>query len=1386
MIQKLGKYAIVEKLGEGAMGAVYKAYDEILDRYVAIKTMAEDIKWDPELKLRFYREARSAAGLHHPNIVTIHDLGEEGKITYIVMELLQGRDLKDVIRERSPLSLEKKLSIIAQVSDGLQHAHLAGIVHRDIKPGNIHFSTTGNIKIVDFGIARIPSSDLTRSGVRLGTPIYMSPEQIRGEASDERSDMFSTGIVFYELVTYSHPFRDKNVAKTVDNILFQNHFPFAELSPEAPPGLWQIISTCMAKEPGKRYPAMGDVARACRGLLVDLNVGAQKMAGELSGALPRLQHAASRPDAPARVAGLLQQARDLLGQEEKRDYASLKRILAEIEGEPVLLRTAVPVQARRDEAVPAAPPPKPAAPAPPVAPPPKPAAPAPPGAPLPAPDEVQKRARRDALIEKARQSLASHQYTAAVTALNEALQLDPSHSEASDLRRRAVAEAEAERALQARKAEGEREKAAGLRFLREGKFRESMAPLQKAAELLSGDPEVQNAIHEAEEKARAEELRQQVQAELAGAAELLRTEAFDKARERARHAIQISPGNSEAADLLARIDRAEEQKRRTAEISSLLGQTRDNLSRQDFEAAYARARKALDLDPANADAQGLIRSIDDAKEAKRRKDQFDEALGQGREALARGDFADATRLGNDALAIEPGSPAAAEFLRSVTHAEEQKRRHDEVARWVSQGQRAFLRDELEEAEKCAREALAVDPEHAAKAKELLQRIDDSRQRKRREEIAAIVARGRQVLGTGALEEAAEIGQQALRLDAESVETRNFLAAVDQAQESKRQKEIAAALERGRQALERGAFDEAVREAESVSAMDPRNKEAHALLKDIKAGRRRSEKAEAQEKKRLEKESKREEKEARQLEEKRQSSPSADMDSAGELDRTVLLVKPASRKFPKGALWIAAAVVVVLAAVIVVWKMPRRQQAPPDPSAQLAAAQASLDSGMLDEAIAVAEQVIATYPDNAPAQALLVTARQRKTEKEIETLLMEAQSLRSQGSPHESLIVLAKLLTLDPANEAALTVRSQIEAELTASKSASEQDAAIRQWLAAAERLIAGGKLNEAKAELDKVARVRPAAPELKSLRRRMTTQTDETSRLEKEKFEAAQKRNQIEALHRQGDTLVRQGRYSEALAVLDQWIAAEPQNSQARDLQARASQAQQATKAFESLMAERLYDEALKSVAQLEKINPADPGIAEMRRRAEGRKASARAVLSIFRLGPAAKITLDDEPIGSEGEVDNRTIAAGRHKLTVENAAGRQASRTLDFVDGQTAAFVYDSAAPELRPMVDTDRALLSMRRIREEVHDYEVEHRHMIGRCTGTLRISGLGIEYRASEKNHSFNRPLSSLKLKINNDRLEMDSADGKGNWNFKVRDAVQAKEILGLWEKLQKLGK
>ncbi len=284
MIAKLGRYSIVERLGEGAMGIVYKAYDETLDRQVAIKTMGVDIQWDRELKQRFRREATSAGSLHHPNILTIHDFGEEGNITYIVMELLQGNDLRQFIRNKTSISLERKLSIMAQTADGLAHAHSNGIVHRDIKPGNIHIASDGSVKILDFGIARIPSSSLTRSGVRLGTPIYMSPEQVRDEEYDFRSDIFSTGIVFYELLTYCHPFRGKNISETLDNILFKTELPLqdqleAELEVRyagIPARLSQLVLRCLAKDPPHRFSDIGEFARGCVELQEEISQGSRR------------------------------------------------------------------------------------------------------------------------------------------------------------------------------------------------------------------------------------------------------------------------------------------------------------------------------------------------------------------------------------------------------------------------------------------------------------------------------------------------------------------------------------------------------------------------------------------------------------------------------------------------------------------------------------------------------------------------------------------------------------------------------------------------------------------------------------------------------------------------------------------------------------------------------------------------------------------------------------------------------------------------------------------------------------------------------------------------------------------------------------------------------
>src|SRR5690349_11293902 len=203
---QLGKYEVLAELATGSMGVLYRARDTLLDREVALKTIAGTGNLDPELKERFYREARAGAKLHHPNVITVYELGEQDGLVFIALELLTGSDLRQFIAERRPLPDTNKVAIMAAVCDGLHHAHQHGIVHRDIKPSNVFLTDAGVPKILDFGVARLSASKLTVVGRVLGTPFYMAPEQIMGSPCDERSDLFSLAIVTFEILTFCHPF----------------------------------------------------------------------------------------------------------------------------------------------------------------------------------------------------------------------------------------------------------------------------------------------------------------------------------------------------------------------------------------------------------------------------------------------------------------------------------------------------------------------------------------------------------------------------------------------------------------------------------------------------------------------------------------------------------------------------------------------------------------------------------------------------------------------------------------------------------------------------------------------------------------------------------------------------------------------------------------------------------------------------------------------------------------------------------------------------------------------------------------------------------------------------------------------------------------------------
>ncbi len=258
--EKIDKYQVLSVLGKGAMGVVYHAYDPVVKRDVAIKLLSAIGSEETELISRFEREARLAGGLRHPNIVTIYDLGHHEGRPYIVMEYLVGRDLQTIIKQRVEQTFEQRVEIILQIAKGLDAAHTKGIIHRDIKPANIRIQEDGTVKIMDFGIARMGTSELTRSGYIIGTLQYMSPEQISGDQLDPRTDIFSTGVIAYELFTHSNPFNGEHTVDIMYRILNVRPQPIQNLPEETGTELNQIIMRSLEKNRDLRYPSAKELS----------------------------------------------------------------------------------------------------------------------------------------------------------------------------------------------------------------------------------------------------------------------------------------------------------------------------------------------------------------------------------------------------------------------------------------------------------------------------------------------------------------------------------------------------------------------------------------------------------------------------------------------------------------------------------------------------------------------------------------------------------------------------------------------------------------------------------------------------------------------------------------------------------------------------------------------------------------------------------------------------------------------------------------------------------------------------------------------------------------------------------------------------------------------
>src|SRR5438477_2363186 len=260
-LEKVGRYEVISELGRGAMGVVYKALDPTIGRTVALKTMRVDVHGleTEDVFRRFKNEARAAGVLNHPNIVTIYDAGEQDGMFYLALEFIEGTTLHSLLAEKRALSPEEIIQLSQQVCKGLDYAHSNGIIHRDIKPANTMITGNGTVKIMDFGIAKA-GGGMTSTGQVLGTPNYMSPEQVKGKPLDGRSDLFSLGVVLYEMATGEKPFVGQNVTTIIYKIVHENPIPPRDLDVTIHPGLSAVITKTLAKSPDERYQLGAELA----------------------------------------------------------------------------------------------------------------------------------------------------------------------------------------------------------------------------------------------------------------------------------------------------------------------------------------------------------------------------------------------------------------------------------------------------------------------------------------------------------------------------------------------------------------------------------------------------------------------------------------------------------------------------------------------------------------------------------------------------------------------------------------------------------------------------------------------------------------------------------------------------------------------------------------------------------------------------------------------------------------------------------------------------------------------------------------------------------------------------------------------------------------------
>ena len=609
--QSIGRYEITGRLGRGGMGMVFRGRDPKIGRQVAIKLLHVD---DANQRERFLQEAQSAGRLKHPNIVTIYDFGEHEGKPFIVMEFVEGVTLAEEISHRSDWPLSQKLDLIEALAEGLEYAHVRGIVHRDVKPANLMLDQEGVLKILDFGIARVSNSGLTKVGMLMGTPNYMSPEQIEGKTVDRRSDIFAVGVVCYELLSGQKAFAGDTVAHVMTRILRELPVPLAELCPGLDSGLVGVVERALRKNPDRRYQTLAEMAadiRAARKRLAQDDAGALERStiqmippgglGKRPTPRPGLDRNALSRMRTERIEAQLREAQDAFNAGDYEDAVSACEQAALIDPDD---RRVLELLARASAA-------------------------------------LTRRQVGECLID-ARAHLDRGDLDRAHELVVYALDIDPSSQEAARFKTE-IETRERNRDDERRRREASLvELVAARKLLSDGEIE---AAIRAASDILISDPGNQEARELTRSAVAALEERRNRERQAQMAANLVEEQRRAFAAGRRQEAIAaleaVSPrhdivdaGVAELRAALAAIERKEaddraRQRREQAEVAiradaanQAIARARQALASRDFKAAFAALDQAARLDPAHPDLAGLRAAVSAGVDAEKRAEEL--------------------------------------------------------------------------------------------------------------------------------------------------------------------------------------------------------------------------------------------------------------------------------------------------------------------------------------------------------------------------------------------------------------------------------------------------------------------------------------------------------------------------------------------------------------------------------------------------------------------------------------------------------------------------------------------------------------------------------------------------------------------------------------------